>query len=184
MKHYVIGIDFGTLSGRCVVVDARTGEEKAESVLFYAHAVMDDTLPSGEALPTAFALQHPADYLDVLRVTVRDAMQKANVAPSEIAGVGMDFTACTLLPVDKSNTPLCFLEKYKNEKKIDSLKVLEIGANSQKNLGKFLTNDEIFYSDLEIPEEFQGDDHFLKLNACDMQGVEDDYFDIVLIILI
>ena len=116
MKHYVIGIDFGTLSGRCVIVDAATGEEKAESVLPYAHAVMDDSLPSGEALPAAYALQHPADYLDVLRVTVRDAMQKANVTSNEIAGIGIDFTSCTLIPVDKSNTPLCFLDAYKNEK--------------------------------------------------------------------
>ncbi|MBQ8311297.1 MAG: ribulokinase [Clostridia bacterium] len=116
MKTYVIGIDYGTLSGRCVVVDTTTGTEIAESVLPYPHAVMDEQLPSGERLPSSYALQHPQDYLDVLRVTIRDAMQKAGVTPDQIAGLGMDFTACTLLPVDKSNTPLCFLEAYRNEK--------------------------------------------------------------------
>ena len=53
MSRYVIGIDYGTLSGRCVLVDVNSGEEIAESVLNYAHAVMDETLPNGEKLPSS-----------------------------------------------------------------------------------------------------------------------------------
>ena len=33
MSKYVIGIDYGTLSGRCVLVDMNSGEEVAESAL-------------------------------------------------------------------------------------------------------------------------------------------------------
>ena len=72
MKNYVIGIDFGTLSGRCVVVDTRDGRELSESVFEYPHGVMDEVLPDGTPLPPAFALQHPADYLEVLKNTVPD----------------------------------------------------------------------------------------------------------------
>ena len=66
-KQYVIGLDYGTLSGRCVLADAENGEEAAESVLNYAHGVMDEALPDGQKLPPQWALQHPQDYLDVLK---------------------------------------------------------------------------------------------------------------------
>ena len=115
MKQYVIGIDFGTLSGRCVLVDAGSGEEIAESVHFYSHGVMSETLPDGQKLPPQYALQHPGDYLDVLRETVPDVLRKAGVAPDEVAGVGIDFTACTILPVKEDGTPLCFLQEFEKE---------------------------------------------------------------------
>ena len=116
MTGYVIGIDYGTLSGRCVLVDVSSGEEVAESVLNYPHAVMDDCLPNGEKLPSSYALQHPEDYLDVLRATVPDVMKKANISADDVLGIGIDFTACTLLPMDKDGTPLCMKEKYKDNK--------------------------------------------------------------------
>lgn len=115
MKKYVIGIDFGTLSGRCVLVDVESGAEVAESVLEYAHGVMDERLPSGRALPKLYALQHPQDYLDVLRFTVRDVLSRARVSRDAVAGMGIDFTSCTVLPIDKDGVPLCFKEKYKDE---------------------------------------------------------------------
>lgn len=115
MKNYVIGIDFGTLSGRCVVVDTRDGRELSESVFEYPHGVMDETLPNGTPLPPAFALQHPADYLEVLKNTVPDAMAKAGVTSAEIAAMGIDFTTCTLIPTYEDGTPLCFDKKYESE---------------------------------------------------------------------
>ncbi len=116
MPKYVIGIDYGTLSGRCVLVDVNSGEEVAESVLNYAHAVMDETLPSGEKLPSSFALQHPEDYLDVLRTTVPDVLKKASITADDVVGLGIDFTACTVLPMDENGTPLCMKDEYKDNK--------------------------------------------------------------------
>ena len=116
MKQYVIGIDFGTLSGRCLLMDAHTGEEVAESVVEYPHAVMDERLPTGEPLPPSFALQHPKDYLEVLSVGIGKVLAKGGATPDAVVGLGIDFTACTLLPIDETGTPLCFHDSFKNEK--------------------------------------------------------------------
>ena len=115
MSKYVIGIDFGTLSGRALLMDALSGEEIAESTLEYAHGVMDISLPSGRKLPPNYALQHPADYLDVLSVTVKNVLRKSSVNVSDIVGLGIDFTSCTLIPVDENMQPLCFREKYSDQ---------------------------------------------------------------------
>ncbi|NLM51094.1 MAG: ribulokinase [Clostridiaceae bacterium] len=112
---YSIGVDFGSLSGRAVLVNLQTGEEVATSVFEYPHAVMDEYIPdSSEKLPPDWALQHPQDYLDVLSHTIPDVLKKANVSADDVIGIGIDFTACTVLPVKKDGTPLCFLDEYKN----------------------------------------------------------------------
>ena len=115
MAKYVIGIDYGTLSGRTVLVNVETGEEVAEATLSYAHAVMDETLPNGQKLPANYALQHPNDYLEVLRSTVPSVLAQANIKANEVVGLGIDFTACTVLPIDKEGTPLCMKKEYENE---------------------------------------------------------------------
>ena len=115
MKQYVIGIDYGTLSGRTVLVDTETGKEVAEAMLSYAHGVMDEKLPCGKKLPANYALQHPNDYLEVLRSTVKEVLKKARVSATDVVGIGIDFTACTVLPIDKYGTPLCMKEEYETE---------------------------------------------------------------------
>lgn len=115
MGKYTIGIDYGTLSGRCVVVDCRDGRELAEAVCDYPHAVMDTQLPCGKKLPDHYALQHPADYLLVLEKTVPEVIAKAGIAPEEVAGLGIDFTACTVLPVGSDGQPLCLRPEYEEE---------------------------------------------------------------------
>ena len=116
MKKYTIGIDFGTLSGRAVLVRVADGAVMAESALAYPHGVMDEALPDGTPLPPKFALQHPQDYLDVLYTTLSDVIRQSGVSPEEIGGVGVDFTSCTVIPVKADGTPLCFLPEFKNEK--------------------------------------------------------------------
>ncbi len=115
MKKYVIGIDYGTLSGRAILLDTTTGQEVTEAVLNYPHAVIDTTLPSGKPLPPQFALQHPQDYLDVLSTTVPAVLAKSGVSPDEVAALGLDFTACTMLPIKADGTPLCFTDNFADE---------------------------------------------------------------------
>lgn len=115
-NKYSIGIDYGTLSGRAVLVNVNTGEEIATSCYEYPHAVMDEMIPDGAInLPPDWALEHPQDYLDVLAFTIPDILKKSGVSAEDIIGVGVDFTACTILPVLKDGTPLCFLPEYKSD---------------------------------------------------------------------
>ncbi len=106
----VIGVDFGTLSGRALVVRVRDGAELGTAVREYRHGVMDDTLAAtGEQLPPDWALQDPEDYRDVLRHAVPAAISQAGIDPGAVIGIGTDFTACTVMPVLRDGTPLCQL---------------------------------------------------------------------------
>ena len=112
---YTIGLDFGTLSGRAVLVDARDGAEVAESVFDYPHAVMDTELPSGVKLPPDWALQYPQDYLDVFAHTVPAVLRQSGVDPADVKGIAIDFTASSPMPTTNDGTPLCFLDELKGE---------------------------------------------------------------------
>jgi L-ribulokinase len=114
-KKYAIGVDFGTLSGRAVLVELDTGNEIATAVKEYPHGVMDEYLPGGEVkLEHDWALQHPQDYLDVFAQTIPAVLKESGVSPEDVIGVGVDFTSCTMLPIDKLGKPLCFDKKYES----------------------------------------------------------------------
>ncbi|BAJ33170.1 ribulokinase [Kitasatospora setae] len=112
-ESYVVGIDFGTLSGRAVVVRVRDGEELGTAVHAYPHAVIEDRLPgTGRRLPPDWALQHPEDWRAVLRTAVPAALAAAGVDPAAVIGVATDFTACTVLPTLADGTPLAELPAW------------------------------------------------------------------------
>jgi L-ribulokinase len=108
-----VGVDFGTLSGRAVVVRVRDGAELGSAVFEYPHGVLDETLPAtGRALPPDWALQVPADYVGVLRHAVPAAVRDAGADPADVVGIGTDFTACTMVPTTADGTPLCELPEF------------------------------------------------------------------------
>src|SRR3954469_4482953 len=91
----VVGVDFGTLSGRAVVVRVADGAELGSAVHPYTHAVVERELPgTGGLLPPDWALQIPSDWLDVLKSAVPEALAASGVDPSDVIGIGTDFTAC------------------------------------------------------------------------------------------
>ncbi|WP_336213782.1 ribulokinase [Nonomuraea sp. LPB2021202275-12-8] len=105
----MVGVDFGTLSGRAVVVRVADGAELGSAVHEYAHGVIERTLPGSDApLGPDWALQSPQDWIDVLRVAVPQAVAAAGISPGDVIGIGTDFTACTVLPATADGTPLCF----------------------------------------------------------------------------
>ncbi|MDR0286601.1 MAG: ribulokinase [Clostridiales bacterium] len=113
---YSIGVDFGTLSGRAVLVNLDTGSEEAVSVKNYTHGVMDEYLMDTKIkLGQDWALQYPMDYIEVFRYTIPDILKQANVLPENVIGIGIDFTACTMLPVKADGTPLCMTDEFINE---------------------------------------------------------------------
>lgn len=115
-ESYVIGIDYGTLSGRAVVVRVRDGAELASAVVEYPHGVVDRSLPgSAERLPPEWALQVPEDYRQVLKKAVPAAVAQAGISPADVVGIGTDFTACTMVPTTADGTPLSELPQWSNE---------------------------------------------------------------------
>ena len=89
-SKYAIGVDFGTLSGRVVVVDVGTGEILATSVHEYYDGVIDAYLPSTNIrLDPDWALQNPNDYIEVLKNSIPSVLNESNIDPSDVIGVGM-----------------------------------------------------------------------------------------------
>jgi L-ribulokinase len=113
---YTIGIDFGTESGRALLVRTHDGTEIATAVHPYANGVIDQRLPdNGPALPPDWALQNPDDYIEVLKHTIPEVLRTSGIDPKDVIGIGIDFTACTMLPTLQDGTPLCRLPELRNE---------------------------------------------------------------------
>lgn len=113
-RKYVIGVDFGSESGRAVIADVADGRELATSIHPYANGVIDERLPGTNIqLEPDWALQDPNDYIEVFKRTVPAVLAESGISPDDVIGVGIDFTACTMLPTKKDGTPLCFLAEYR-----------------------------------------------------------------------
>jgi L-ribulokinase len=118
MPSYVVGVDFGTESGRAVVIDTADGRELGSGVYRYANGVIDAHLPAPHddvRLGPDWALQDPEDYIRTYQQAVPAALAAAGVDPAQVVGVGIDFTACTMLPTTADGTPLCTLPEYRRE---------------------------------------------------------------------
>jgi L-ribulokinase len=115
MSKYSLGLDFGTLSVRAILIELDTGREIAAAVSEYKNGIMSKTFLDGSALPMDFALQHPKDYINSMLYVIKECISSSKIDPKLITGVGVDFTASTILPVYEDGTPLCFSEKYENE---------------------------------------------------------------------
>lgn len=113
MSKFTIGIDFGTLSARAVLVDVHSGAVAACARHEYCHGVMESSLPDGTALPENWALQYPGDYIDAICATVPELLQLSGVKKEDVIGIGTDFTSCTVMPVDIDGVPLCMLEHFR-----------------------------------------------------------------------
>ncbi|MFZ0533624.1 MAG: ribulokinase [Anaerolineales bacterium] len=118
MTKYAIGVDFGTETGRAVLVDVADGREVATAVYPYLHGVIDEKLPiPGEEihLEPDWALQDPQDYIRTFQSTIPAVLEQSKVKPEDVIGIGIDFTACTMLPVKQDGTPLCELPEFRQQ---------------------------------------------------------------------
>ena len=103
----VIGLDFGSLSCRGILVDAADGSILCESEYVYPHGAMDKHLPDGTPLPDGWVLQHPSDYEDALVSVIRSLVSQSGIPAENIIAIGADSTASTVLPVSEEFRPLC-----------------------------------------------------------------------------
>lgn len=111
---FTIGLDYGTNSVRAVVVDCADGAIRGVHVFTY---------PSGEdgilldPRDPHLARQHPADYLEALRVAVPGALaaaeRTAGFSRDRVIGIGVDTTGSTPLPVDGRNRPLAIDPRWR-----------------------------------------------------------------------
>lgn len=109
MKHYVVGIDFGTDSCRAVIVDVNTGSELATQVAFYPRWAKGMYCDSG----INQYRQHPQDYIDTLVESVQGAIAQLPAGESSyIVAIGIDTTGSTPVLVDRSGTPLALLPQH------------------------------------------------------------------------
>ena len=116
VESYVVGVDFGTLSGRALVVRVSDGAELGTATCAYPHGVVDTVLPgTGQKLPPEWALQVPTDYVHVLRTAVPEAVRQAGIDPAAVIGIATDFTACTVVPTLADGTPLCETAEFASE---------------------------------------------------------------------
>ncbi len=115
MSKYTIGVDFGTESGRALVVCVEDGAEIAIAVHPYGDSVIDHYLPGdSKPLPPDYALQNPRDYIAVFQNAVPAALKKSGISPDDVIGISVDFTACTPMPVKADGTPLCEIPELRN----------------------------------------------------------------------
>lgn len=113
-EKYAIGVDFGTLSARAVLVNVRTGEEVAIADSAYRHGVLDRYLPDGTTpVPAGWALQYAGDYLEAIAAVIPKAVENAGISVDDVIALGTDFTGSTIVPVDRDNTPLCMRAEFK-----------------------------------------------------------------------
>src|SRR5512136_236585 len=106
--RYALGLDYGTNSVRALIVDVRNGREVGTAVWQYAHGDRGVILSRDPNL----ARQHPADYLTGAETTIKKALRKAKIKPSQAIGIGVDTTGSTPLPVDATGKPLAFQKKF------------------------------------------------------------------------
>ncbi|WP_130858929.1 ribulokinase [Gracilibacillus phocaeensis] len=113
MTKYVIGIDYGTESARAVLVSLEEGVKIAQHEMTYSHGVLDDKLPnSNTMLGQDWALEHPNDYLEVLERSIPAILNQSQIDSKDIIGIGIDFTSCTILPVDNDGNPLMYKKEW------------------------------------------------------------------------
>ena len=114
MMHYTIGLDYGTNSVRCLIVDTAHGEELGTSVFEYPTGAAGIIL---DASDHNVARQNPADYIQGLEVIIKGAIEEArkksaSFDPSAIIGIGMDTTGSTPLPIDREGVPLALQDAF------------------------------------------------------------------------
>ena len=181
--RYVLGIDFGTLSGRALLVNAHTGQEVAWADHPYKNGVIEETLPGRKKrLKPLTSLQDPADYIEVLKRAVPRVMGLAKAKPEQVLGIGVDFTSCTMLPTLADGTPLSSLNKWRNNPHAwvklwkhhaaqpEANRINEVGLRRKEDFinaygGKY--SSEWFFAKLletvrEAPEVYEAADRFVE----------------------
>ena len=109
MKNYVLGVDFGSDSVRCLVVDAENGHEVATAVRYYPRWKEGKYCDPAENRYR----HHPLDYIESLEGAICVALADAGAeVAAAVRGISIDATASTPALVNREGTPLALLPEY------------------------------------------------------------------------
>ena len=179
---FSIGVDFGSLSARAMAVDVSNGRILKESVYGYPHGIMKESLPTGRKLEPGTALQEPRDYLDAWQFLIQDMFKDKELRADQAVGIGIDFTQCTMMPVDREGIPLCMHTEFRDDphsyvklwmhhhaqKEADDI-TREAGLRQERFLkyyGSKISSELLFPKILEIlrqsPDIYQAADQFVE----------------------
>ena len=113
-ETFTLGVDFGTNSVRALLVRCADGAEAGSCVVNY---------PSGregvllDPADHNLARQYPGDYLFGLEKSVNGAVAAARkfrgFSTDRVAGIGVDTTGSSPIPVDRRNRPLALDPKWR-----------------------------------------------------------------------
>lgn len=103
--NYSIGIDFGTESGRVVLVNTSNGKIIASYSQPYKHGTISHTF-NGQKLPHTYFLQCADDYLEVMRAGVSRVLNDSHIDRNDVIGIGIDLTSSTIVFLDENFEPL------------------------------------------------------------------------------
>ena len=106
---YLIGLDFGSDSVRCLIVNAETGETLSSAVEDYARWAEGKYCDASENRYR----QHPLDHLEAMEKCIRTSLDRCSPEIAEnIAGIGYDTTASTPALIDRCGTPLALRPEF------------------------------------------------------------------------
>lgn len=111
-SKYVIGLDYGTLSARAVMVAVHNGEVIAESIYPYPHGILRIAPGTETELPADFAIQEIDDYIEAMYSTIRSVVENSGCKAEDVIGIGIDATSSTFLPLTGDSTPLGKTDRF------------------------------------------------------------------------
>lgn len=161
MKRYLLGIDIGTSACKIAIFN-REGNVMATASgdypVYYPHP--------------GWAEQNPEEWWSAVCKAIREALEQGNIAPEEIAGVGIDGQSWSAIAVDEdgnvlTNTPIWMDTRAKDiceelSEKIGADRIFEVAGNPFQP--SYATAKIIWYQ-RNLPEVYEKIDKILQSNS-------------------
>ena len=160
MKSYLLGIDIGTSACKVAVFD-RNGKVLAAASGDYPVYYPQE----------GWAEQNPEEWWDAVCRASKETIQKADIKPDEIAGIGIDGQSWSAIAIDKegkvlTNTPIWMDTRAQSvcdrlNQEIGAEKIFEVAGNSLQP--SYSTAKILWYKE-NLPEVYAKIDKILQSN--------------------
>ena len=161
MKSYLLGIDIGTSACKVAVFD-RNGKVLAAASGDYPVYYPQE----------GWAEQNPEEWWDAVCRASKETIQKADIKPDEIAGIGIDGQSWSAIAIDKegkvlTNTPIWMDTRAQSicdrlNQEIGAEKIFDVAGNSLQP--SYSTAKILWYKE-NLPEVYAKIDKILQSNS-------------------